>query len=305
MSNNLMQESNAAWANVQLDHTSPSQLNLPMSRWIYSYVLHNQDERRLWKANLRMTGGSAVNMALDMIYAERGAEMAGDREIAPLKPDDAIAAATDFMLKTEVWDDDKETRDHYASCIADTVTNTMEEIDAFGSEVVALEKYADWQPDWAPVPITGYADFVLADGTIIELKTRWPRRVTNKDGETSWRTSSNPSAPINNWLKQATVYHHAFGGAAFVISANSLNARTYEIAELEFRAAEAKRRASLLERHEALVQLHEADDRQEGLRRLLRCNPADFDDIYWNEDPDVLDDAQRHWANAYGGANGE
>ena len=304
MSLNLLHREHPAWCNVDLDHTSPSQLNLPMSRWIYAYVLHDQAERRLWKANLRMTGGSAVNMALDMIYAERGAEMAGEREIIALKPDAAIAAATDYMLKTEVWDDDKDVRDHYASCIADTVTNAMEEVDSFGSEVVALEKYADWQPHWAPVPITGYADFILANGTIIELKTRWPRRVTNKAGEMSWRTSSNPSAPNNNWVKQATVYHHAFGGPAFVISANSLNARTYQIEEVEFRVAEAKLMAALLERHEALLQLQGADDRQEGLHRLLRCHPADFEDIYWNEDPDVLDDAQRHWANAYGSQNG-
>lgn len=300
-----MHEGHPAWANVELDHTSPSQLNLPIARWIYSYVLHSQAERRLWKANLRMISGSAVNMALDMIYAERGAEMAGDREITPLQPDDAIAAAQDFVAKTEVWDDSEEIRNHYATCIGDTVTNAMEQIDAFGSDVVALEKYADWQPAWAPVPITGFADFVLENGIILELKTRWPRRVRNKDGEVTWRTSSNPSTPINNWVKQSTVYHKAFGGPAYVISANSLNARKYSIAKHEIKAAEAKLMAALLERHEALVDLNAATDREAGLRKMLRCHPADFEDIYWNEDPDVLEDAQRHWANAYGGTDAE
>ena len=304
MSINLLHKEHPAWLNVDLDHTSPSQLNLPMSRWIYAYVLHNKEERGAWHPNLRMISGSAVNMALDMIYAMRGAEMVGEKEIRPLKPDDAITAATDYVLKTKVWDNNQEIRDHYASCVADTVTNAIEQIDSFGSDVVLLEKYANWQPDWAAVPITGYADFILENGIILELKTRWPRRMRNKNGEVSWRTSSNPSTPLNNWIKQSTVYHKAFGGPVYVISANSLNAKKYSIQQHEIEAAELKLMAALLERHEALVDLNAAEDREAGLRKMLRCHPADFEDIYWNEDPDVLDDAQRHWANAYGSQNG-
>lgn len=299
MSLNLVQDCPSAWSNVQLDHTSPSQLNQPMSRWIYQYVLHTPEERRAQNPNLRMMGGSAVNHALDMIYAGQGAEMGRGEEVQmAASVDQAVEAAQKLLRDTVVWDDDAVRRDKYADEIEAVVVNAMEQIDAFDSPVVSLEKYAHWHPSWAPVPITGYADFILENGIIIELKTKWPHQATLKSGEKTWRTSSNPSAPINNWTRQATVYHAAFGGPVYIVSANSLNARKYALNTFEMDAAEANLMARLLERHEALLDLEKADDREQGLQQLLRRHPADFDDIYWNEDPDVLGDAKRRWDEA-------
>jgi len=201
------------YLDLNLNHFSPTQLNLPIDVWMFKYVYLNQERRRTLKINSRMHAGNCLQLALNLVYIEG------------IKPAEALKIGlTGRKVKYEPnmrlyianGPDDKELHEQNTEAFAAVFYSglaALEELKLPKDKSIAAETYVHLSIDGIHVPILGRTDFQYKE--IIELKTKWRKRNgPKKDGTYTWAMSTppdKPDRPFWSYRKQCAFYWAATG----------------------------------------------------------------------------------------------
>ena len=182
---------------VQLHHFSPSQLNKPISNWIFDYVYLSKDKRREITVGENAAFGTAVHGGIQAV-------LAGGQTLW-----DAIdAAILDFDFHPA--NESAEKREKFRTMIPDAVTIGFETLqEKFTGCEEEKKVYVELQG--IEVPVMGYID-LFTETAFCEVKTKAPRiGAIKKDGSRGFSKATLPKKPEFAHLGQVAIYHAATG----------------------------------------------------------------------------------------------
>jgi hypothetical protein len=199
------------------DHFSPSQLNLPLPKWIINYLCCTQHMRRKSIANYKMHFGNLTNNTAQRLVAKY--LFVGDKkiEISNRNKDEIFKDELDKINEQEVRDEkDKWSREamvEFAQPCIEQTTKAIKEI--FGSQLIQSERYVSDSPKDLFIDLLGRIDYESnssgspnSSGIFAEMKSKPPYVRTNKNGF-SISTQKLPNEPDDNHISQISFYYCA------------------------------------------------------------------------------------------------
>lgn len=233
---------------------SPSSLNLwrgEPALWTLKYLHGAQDE-----AGPAAKRGTAVEAGLDLW-------LMGKRDLEHCTK----AALDNFMLNTGgLADDDHEDERATIGPMLEQACAAMDNALPMTARQVAIETWLDG----IDVPLIGYCDYVLEDGSIVDLKT----------------THRLPSAPKPEHLRQVAVYAHARQAPVSLLYVTPKKFARYHVDSDTCQAALADMTRIARSLRSVLAAAKTPAD------VAAFCAP-DFTTFYWN--PDLITKAQEVW----------
>jgi len=230
-----------AFARHGIRHLSPSSLNLWREQpglWTLRYLNGFRED-----AGAAAWRGSAVEAGLEHFLRKRDLEAA------------ELHAVASFEANAQGLADDETDAERQL-----LVPMLRRAVDAFceAPDLIATQLKVELFLDGVPVPVIGYADFVLEDGSIIDLKT----------------TKQCPSAPKPDHARQVALYSEARQAPASLLYVTAKRSERYPVEDTAPHIAAMRRDALalqwFLERHE---------DGQSALRSL----PCNTDHFFWSD----------------------
>jgi hypothetical protein len=211
------------------DHFSPSQLNLPLPKWIINYLCCTQHMRRKSIANYKMHFGNLTNNTAQRLVAKY--LFIGDKkiEISNRNKDEIFKDELDKINEQEVRDEkDKWSREamvEFAQPCIEQTTKAIKEI--FGSQLIQSERYVSDSPKDLFIDLLGRIDYESnssgspnSSGIFAEMKSKPPYVRTNKNGF-SISTQKLPDEPDDNHISQISFYYCATKKKPFLFYVNN------------------------------------------------------------------------------------
>jgi hypothetical protein len=165
------------------DHFSPSSLNIPIQKYIISYVCSTQAMRRQNKVNYKAYYGALCGNVAQRLLSKYIFKAAEKEEVKPELFDKIFEHELSIINKNEPKDErDEQCRiDMIPSCKA-SIEQTLKLVkEVFGDEPLTSERYVHVTPQGLILDILGRIDFE-SENKFLELKSKPINFRKNKNG---------------------------------------------------------------------------------------------------------------------------
>ena len=195
------------------EHFSPSSLNIPIQKYIISYVASTQVMRRANKVGYKAHYGSLCGNVAARIVSKYIYDKADKKEI---KPEAFEKIFEEEKEKINKYNEPKDARDEYCriemipSCKA-SIQQTLKLVQAvFGKRELSSERYVHHKPEGLVLDILGRIDFESED-KFLELKSKPINFRKNKNGFSTviQKLPQDLDSCEPTYLKQVAFYWYA------------------------------------------------------------------------------------------------
>jgi len=202
------------------DHYSPSQLLLPVPKWIINYFACTQDMRRQSIANYKMHFGNLTNNTVQRMLAKY--LFMGDKriEIQNRDRDEIFAEELAEINKNETKDEkDKWSRETMVDLAKPCIDQTLKAVkEIFKDAALQCERYVNNRPDGLFLDILGRIDYE-SDDKFAEMKSKPPNVRAGRNGF-NIATQRLPEQPDDNHIFQVAFYYAATKKKPFLFYVN-------------------------------------------------------------------------------------
>jgi hypothetical protein len=284
------------YSDVNLSHSSPSQVNMPNDVWLHNYIYKDA----AWRNNLIVSpvakAGNAVEDGLNF-YIRKGQDLPA-----------AIKHAIKYLKELSfLYSDNSNWKIIFDKCLDDIpqcVTNAvtaLKQTNFFIDELDSTtQDYCYHTLPGIEIMTEGRTD-LLTKKYVVELKTKW-RKLTGKnlkDGSPGWARNSIPkSAPTNEHLRQCAFYAKATNREVICIYAAGFDDESYKV----FTKTNCKKLTPLyldlyVEQIRVIQQVRQnLLQISNNPKVLAKYIPPDFSHYRWNNlTEDELEEASELW----------
>jgi hypothetical protein len=213
------------------DHWSPSSLNIPIQKYIISYVCSTQEMRRKNKVGYKAHSGNLVGGVSQRLLSKYIFKAAEKEEVQPELFDKIFEHELELINKNEPKNaKDEQCRiEMIPSCKA-SIEQTLKLVkEVFGDEALTSERYVHVSHPGLILDILGRIDFE-SETKFLELKSKPINFRQNKNG--LGQTIQKLPATIDDceptYMKQVAFYWKATGKKAYLGYVNSEEYKIFE-----------------------------------------------------------------------------
>jgi hypothetical protein len=213
------------------DHWSPSSLNIPIQKYIISYVCSTQEMRRKNKVGYKAHSGNLVGNVSQRLLSKYIFKAAEKEEVQPELFDKIFEHELELINKNEPKNEkDEQCRiEMIPSCKA-SIEQTLKLVkEVFGDEALTSERYVHVSHPGLILDILGRIDFE-SETKFLELKSKPINFRQNKNG--LGQTIQKLPATIDDceptYMKQVAFYWKATGKKAYLGYVNSEEYKIFE-----------------------------------------------------------------------------
>jgi hypothetical protein len=213
------------------DHWSPSSLNIPIQKYIISYVCSTQEMRRKNKVGYKAHSGNLVGGVSQRLLSKYIFKAAEKEEVQPELFDKIFEHELELINKNEPKNaKDEQCRiEMIPSCKA-SIEQTLKLVkEVFGDETLTSERYVHVSHPGLILDILGRIDFE-SETKFLELKSKPINFRQNKNG--LGQTIQKLPATIDDceptYMKQVAFYWKATGKKAYLGYVNSEEYKIFE-----------------------------------------------------------------------------
>jgi hypothetical protein len=213
------------------DHWSPSSLNIPIQKYIISYVCSTQEMRRKNKVGYKAHSGNLVGGVSQRLLSKYIFKAAEKEEVQPELFDKIFEHELELINKNEPKNaKDEQCRiEMIPSCKA-SIEQTLKLVkEVFGDETLTSERYVHVSHPGLILDILGRLDFE-SENKFLELKSKPINFRQNKNG--LGQTIQKLPATIDDceptYMKQVAFYWKATGKKAYLGYVNSEEYKIFE-----------------------------------------------------------------------------
>jgi len=216
------------------DHFSPSSLNIPIQKYIISYVCSTQAMRRQNKVGYKAYYGVLCGNVAQRLLSKYIFKAAEKEEVKPELFDKIFEHELAIINKNEPKDErDEQCRiDMIPSCKA-SIEQTLKLVkEVFGDEPLTSERYVHVTPPGLILDILGRIDFENSENKFLELKSKPINFRKNKNGmgQIIQKLPNTIDDCEETYLKQVAFYWKATGKKGYL---GYVNQEEYKIFEPE------------------------------------------------------------------------
>ena len=215
------------------DHFSPSSLNIPIQKYIISYICSTQAMRRQNKVGYKAYYGALCGNVAQRLLSKYIFKAAEKEEVKPELFDKIFEHELSIINKNEPKDErDEQCRiDMIPSCKA-SIEQTLKLVkEVFGDEPLTSERYVHVTPQGLILDILGRIDFE-SENKFLELKSKPINFRKNKNGmgQIIQKLPNTIDDCEETYLKQVAFYWKATGKKGYL---GYVNQEEYKIFEPE------------------------------------------------------------------------
>jgi hypothetical protein len=215
------------------DHFSPSSLNIPIQKYIISYVCSTQAMRRQNKVGYKAYYGALCGNVAQRLLSKYIFKAAEKEEVKPELFDKIFEHELSIINKNEPKDErDEQCRiEMIPSCKA-SIEQTLKLVkEVFGDEPLTSERYVHVTPQGLILDILGRIDFE-SENKFLELKSKPINFRKNKNGmgQIIQKLPNTIDDCEETYMKQVAFYWKATGKKAYL---GYINSEEYKIFEPE------------------------------------------------------------------------
>jgi hypothetical protein len=215
------------------DHFSPSSLNIPIQKYIISYVCSTQAMRRQNKVGYRAYYGALCGNVAQRLLSKYIFKAAEKEEVKPELFDKIFEHELSIINKNEPKDErDEQCRiEMIPSCKA-SIEQTLKLVkEVFGDEPLTSERYVHVTPQGLILDILGRIDFE-SENKFLELKSKPINFRKNKNGmgQIIQKLPNTIDDCEETYMKQVAFYWKSTGKKAYL---GYINSEEYKIFEPE------------------------------------------------------------------------
>jgi hypothetical protein len=213
------------------DHFSPSSLNIPIQKYIISYVCSTQAMRRQNKVGYKAHSGNLVGNVSQRLLSKYIFKAAEKEEVKPELFDKIFEHELSIINKNEPKDErDEQCRiDMIPSCKA-SIEQTLKLVkEVFKDEPLTSERYVHVTPQGLILDILGRIDFE-SENKFLELKSKPINFRKNKNGmgQIIQKLPNTIDDCEETYMKQVAFYWKATGKKAYLGYVNSEEYKIFE-----------------------------------------------------------------------------
>jgi hypothetical protein len=213
------------------DHWSPSSLNIPIQKYIISYVCSTQEMRRKNKVGYKAHSGNLVGGVSQRLLSKYIFKAAEKEEVQPELFDKIFKHELELINKNEPKNaKDEQCRiEMIPSCKA-SIEQTLKLVkEVFGDETLTSERYVHVSHPGLILDILGRLDFE-SENKFLELKSKPINFRQNKNGlgQTIQKLPASIEDVETSYMKQVAFYWKATGKKAYLGYVNSEEYKIFE-----------------------------------------------------------------------------
>jgi hypothetical protein len=213
------------------DHWSPSSLNIPVQKYIISYVCSTQEMRRKNKVGYKAHSGNLVGNVSQRLLSKYIFKAAEKEEVQPELFDKIFEHELELINKNEPKNaKDEQCRiEMIPSCKA-SIEQTLKLVkEVFGDETLTSERYVHVSHPGLILDILGRIDFE-SETKFLELKSKPINFRQNKNGlgQTIQKLPAGIEDVETSYMKQVAFYWKATGKKAYLGYVNSEEYKIFE-----------------------------------------------------------------------------
>jgi hypothetical protein len=213
------------------DHWSPSSLNIPVQKYIISYVCSTQEMRRKNKVGYKAHSGNLVGGVSQRLLSKYIFKAAEKEEVQPELFDKIFEHELELINKNEPKNaKDEQCRiEMIPSCKA-SIEQTLKLVkEVFGDETLTSERYVHVSHPGLILDILGRLDFE-SENKFLELKSKPINFRQNKNGlgQTIQKLPAGIEDVETSYMKQVAFYWKATGKKAYLGYVNSEEYKIFE-----------------------------------------------------------------------------
>jgi hypothetical protein len=213
------------------DHWSPSSLNIPVQKYIISYVCSTQEMRRKNKVGYKAHAGNLVGGVSQRLLSKYIFKAAEKEEVQPELFDKIFEHELELINKNEPKNaKDEQCRiEMIPSCKA-SIEQTLKLVkEVFGDEALTSERYVHVSHPGLILDILGRIDFESSN-SFLELKSKPVNFRQNKNGlgQTIQKLPASIEDVETSYMKQVAFYWKATGKKAYLGYVNSEEYKIFE-----------------------------------------------------------------------------
>jgi hypothetical protein len=213
------------------DHWSPSSLNIPVQKYIISYVCSTQEMRRKNKVGYKAHSGNLVGGVSQRLLSKYIFKAAEKEEVQPELFDKIFEHELELINKNEPKNaKDEQCRiEMIPSCKA-SIEQTLKLVkEVFGDEPLTSERYVHVSHPGLILDILGRLDFE-SETKFLELKSKPINFRQNKNGlgQTIQKLPAGIEDVETSYMKQVAFYWKATGKKAYLGYVNSEEYKIFE-----------------------------------------------------------------------------
>ena len=299
----ILETTPQAFADLGIDHYSPTQLNCSLANWAYKYAVLTSAERGKLKTNIKMYLGTTIGdlcqlCFCDEVYTYNTGELVDNKKKTSF--DEANEMLAEMLNKYDSWDQkDQETYEVIRDSAADMFKQAYD-----GWKSLSMQS-----PVVAENTVKMQFDYVHCEGRtdgedplkFLEQKMKCPSlNRPKKDGTRSKKTTALPKdEPQLSHARQTAFYHFATGKRPFILYANEKEFKIFDSANCQSLTKEG------MEEHlQHFKRMAKMRDRlvlksKGSVPDLLRDLDPDWDHNYeWDIGADAADHAKKVFREA-------
>jgi hypothetical protein len=213
------------------DHWSPSSLNIPVQKYIISYVCSTQEMRRKNKVGYKAHAGNLVGGVSQRLLSKYIFKAAEKEEVQPELFDKIFEHELELINKNEPKNaKDEQCRiEMIPSCKA-SIEQTLKLVkEVFNDEALTSERYVSVSHPGLILDILGRIDFESSN-SFLELKSKPVNFRQNKNGlgQTIQKLPASIEDVETSYMKQVAFYWKATGKKAYLGYVNSEEYKIFE-----------------------------------------------------------------------------
>jgi hypothetical protein len=276
------------------DHFSPSSLNIPIQKYIISYVCSTQAMRRQNKVGYKAHAGNLVGGVSQRLLSKYIFKAAEKEEVKPELFDKIFEHELSIINKNEPKDErDEQCRiEMIPSCKA-SIEQTLKLVkEVFKDEPLTSERYVHVTPQGLILDILGRIDFE-SENKFLELKSKPINFRKNKNGmgQIIQKLPNTIDDCEETYMKQVAFYWKATGKKAYLGYINSEEYKIFEPEDdrLEYYYHQLVNKAFTIQN---LLEVSKGDARQ--MAKLVEA--PDLKNFYYSDlTPEQIDITKQLW----------
>jgi hypothetical protein len=276
------------------DHFSPSSLNIPIQKYIISYVCSTQAMRRQNKVNYKAYYGALCGNVAQRLLSKYIFKAAKKEEVKPELFDKIFEHELSIINKNEPKDErDEQCRiEMIPSCKA-SIEQTLKLVkEVFKDEPLTSERYVHVTPQGLILDILGRIDFE-SENKFLELKSKPINFRKNKNGmgQIIQKLPNTIDDCEETYMKQVAFYWKATGKKAYLGYINSEEYKIFEPEDdrLEYYYHQLVNKAFTIQN---LLEVSKGDARQ--MAKLVEA--PDLKNFYYSDlTPEQIDITKQLW----------
>jgi hypothetical protein len=213
------------------DHWSPSSLNIPVQKYIISYVCSTQEMRRKNKVGYKAHSGNLVGNVSQRLLSKYIFKAAEKEEVQPELFDKIFEHELELINKNEPKNaKDEQCRIEMIPSCKTSIEQTLKLVkEVFGDETLTSERYVHVSHPGLILDILGRIDFE-SETKFLELKSKPINFRQNKNGlgQTIQKLPAGIEDVETSYMKQVAFYWKATGKKAYLGYVNSEEYKIFE-----------------------------------------------------------------------------